>query len=187
MLFSPPLHLHLRFVPTIPDLRIFNRTQVRSLPCLVFPSLTNCLRLDRYDPGLWRFRQPFLALPAVVSFDSYVVGIGTKQKPCCWWCQELIWPIFSPLKTILTCFFSPSFWTKLYPLRRVIWFQKSDLTKFSCHFGPFVEEKYFRPIFFAHDPVGTLLEYIIRGRWWMTKGCRWSTRSPSQLVSSAWK
>ena len=163
MLFSPPLHLHLRFVPTIPDLRIFNRTQVRSLPCLVFPSLTNCLRLDRYDPGLWRFRQPFLALPAVVSFDSYVVGIGTKQKPCCWWCQELIWPIFSPLKTILTCFFSPSFWTKLYPLRRVIWFQKSDLTKSSCHFGPFVEEKYFRPIFFAHDPVCTLLEYIKRG------------------------
>ena len=140
-----------------------------------------------YDPGEWKFAQLLLALPAVVSFDSYVVGIGTKQKPCCWWCQELIWPIFSPLKTILTCFFSPSFWTKLYPLRRVIWFQKSDLTKFSCHFGPFVEEKYFRPIFFAHDPVGTLLEYIIRGRWWMTKGCRWSTGSPSQLVSSAWK
>ena len=115
MLFSPPLHLHLRFVPTIPDLRIFNRTQVRSLPCLVFPSLTNCLRLDRYDPGLWRFRQPFLALPAVVSFDSYVVGIGTKQKPCCWWCQELIWPIFSPLKTILTCFFFTIFLDKTLP------------------------------------------------------------------------
>ena len=145
-----------------------------ALTCHVSQSVTKCvsfLRLDWCNPGVWRCTQPLLVLPAVVSFDSHVVGIGTKWKPCCWWCQELIWPIFSPLKTILTCFFSPSFWTKLYPLRRVIWFQKSDLTKFSCHFGPFVEEKYFRPIFFAHDPVGTLLEYIIRGRWWMTKGC----------------
>ena len=128
MLFSPPLHLHLRFVPTIPDLRIFNRTQVRSLPCLVFPSLTNCLRLDRYDPGLWRFRQPFLALPAVVSFDSYVVGIGTKQKPCCWWCQELIWPIFSPLKDHFNMDFFHHFFGlnftpsgESYGFKKVIW------------------------------------------------------------------
>ena len=31
--------------------------------------------------------QPLFALPAGASFDSHIVDIGTKRKPCCW-CQN---------------------------------------------------------------------------------------------------
>ena len=49
------------------------------------PSLVMLLlRLDCYDPGVWRFTQPLLVLPAVVSFDSHVVDIRKIQTPCCW-------------------------------------------------------------------------------------------------------
>ena len=54
------------------------------------------------------------------------------------------------------------FLDKTYTLRGVIWFQKSDLTKSSCHFRPFVQENISGQFVFAHDPVGTLLKYIIR-------------------------
>ena len=40
--------------------------------------------LDWCDPGGWRFTQPLLASPTVDSFDSHVVDIKAKQKPCCW-------------------------------------------------------------------------------------------------------
>ena len=43
-------------------------------------------RLGWCDSGVWRFTQPLLALPAVVSFDSHVVDVGTKQNSRCW-CQ----------------------------------------------------------------------------------------------------
>ena len=39
------------------------------------------VKIHATSPKVTQF---LLALPAVVSFDSHVVDIGTKQKPCCW-------------------------------------------------------------------------------------------------------
>ena len=52
------------------------------LACSLSHSVSFCL--SWYDPGVWKFAQLLLALPAVVSFDSHVVDVGTKQKPRNW-------------------------------------------------------------------------------------------------------
>ena len=73
--------------------QFLNRTQVRSLPCLEY-LVTESVRAFVETWLMWPWRrkfyaispivmQPLLALPAVVTFDSNVVDIGTKQKPCC--------------------------------------------------------------------------------------------------------
>ena len=68
------------------------------------------LRLYWCDPGKWRFTQPLLALAAVVSLDSDVVDIGTKQKTCCW-CQNKTKAMFLSYLTqvrSLPCFVTES-------------------------------------------------------------------------------
>ena len=74
---SPQQCLHWRF-----DSIFTGPKSNHCLACLGIPSLL-FVRLDWCDSGVWRFTQPLPALPAVVSFDSHVVDIGTKQKPCC--------------------------------------------------------------------------------------------------------
>ena len=46
-------------------------------------SLSFCSFLDLIDVTLPCEDSGNLSLPAVVSFDSHVVGVVTKQKPCC--------------------------------------------------------------------------------------------------------
>ena len=72
-------------VPNMPSL------SDRSLPCLA--SLLVSALVKTYLKWPWpvkihkifsKVTQPLLALPAVVSFDSHVVDVGTKQKPRNW-------------------------------------------------------------------------------------------------------
>ena len=70
------------------SLHSFYQTRVRSLSCLVSKSLTESVTAFVETWLRWPLRVKIhatsFALPAIVSFDSPVVDIGTKQKTCCW-------------------------------------------------------------------------------------------------------
>ena len=62
-----------------------------ALPCLASPLASALVKIYLKWPWLVKIHtifskvtQPLLALPAVVSFDSHVVDVGTKQKPPNW-------------------------------------------------------------------------------------------------------